>query len=103
MSTKSILKAARDRIIAGWLQGDMCARVGGKCAFCMAGAVRAAGKGNGGYAKPIKVLASAIDPKWNMYGEDVSYAQGIVIAYNDSDTRTKKQVLNKFDKAIASL
>ena len=96
MTPVEVLKAAREKIAQGWTQGSYAKDVlglpdGGKHAvsFCSVGAMWAVERDICKVEVACEAFRRALPRKW------IS-----ITDWNDAPSRTKKQVLDTFDKAI---
>lgn len=97
MSALQVLEGARRRLETGWVQGFFAADENGDgvdvnsplaCRWCSGGAIRVESDEDGVYYAARCLLTTAI--------ESISIAD-----WNDEPGRTKEEVLEAFDKAIA--
>lgn len=90
-----ILTEARELIRAGWTQGDYTSIEDGKVCYCAVGAVRkAAGLLGGGELFDNPSYDGAINRLHRVVGGSIPY-------WNDVYGRTREEVVEAFDRAIA--
>lgn len=111
MNTVTQLKKARAFVANGWVQGDYVAKVGRTNCFCAIGAVARAQSSNAQEVNKgiydvnsthpaVKYLLKALSRK--THRKKVDYpTTGSITDWNDTKGRTKEQVLDLFDRAIA--
>lgn len=87
--TLKILSGAKELLVnRGWIQGNFAS----ECGYCAIGAINRSVAGDTGPAFRALANAAGIGCSWAEIG-----------AWNDADERTKADVLDAFDRAIASL
>lgn len=101
MNTLDVLKAARQKIMAGWCQGDFARDVHGNtvpstspraCCWCAEGALYVVASYPG--ACDARITARKLLEKLT--------GAGMLNMWNDSPLRTREEVINLFDRAIAN-
>lgn len=92
MTALEILKAAREKVAAGWTQKFYFREVAGVGCFCAMGAVNEAAvvAGYADHAGALDALKHAID----------GVSEMSIVHWNDRAGRTKDEVLAAFDRAI---
>ena len=104
----SVLKLGRELIEAGWTQGALARNAMQEevlyvdthaTCFCTSGAIHRALYKNAPVENYGETVDDVFDIVWDLLGDE--YYPGGIALWNDNPDRTKEDVLELFDKAIA--
>jgi hypothetical protein len=104
---KQLLRSARDKVAASWIQGhyqdggSVCAVGGLRVAFSELLGDEVNEELDAVFIAALKAMAYQVEEDSN--GVDRHTAEGIIIQYNDTRRRKKQDVIEKFDAAIECL